>query len=188
MEQDLIKQAQAGDQQAFRELVALYGTLTERTARVLLTERAAAEDAVQEAWLDAWRGLKTFQTERPFRPWLLTLVANRCRMSVRRKGLASLSLDHKLAEELPDPEDLATRTIRAASHAELRSLLGQLGEDQQRIIALRFFADLSLEEIAALLDIPLGTVKSRLHRGLSALRTRLCEQPSASQTRPGVQL
>src|SRR3989442_1190574 len=83
-EDDLIRRAQLGDQGAFRQLVEFYSPLAERTARAFLADRAGAEDAVQEAWLDAWRALPRFALGRPFRPWLLTLVGNRCRMSARR--------------------------------------------------------------------------------------------------------
>ncbi|MEO6889206.1 MAG: sigma factor, partial [Ktedonobacteraceae bacterium] len=66
MEDDIIQRAQRGDQRAFQQLVEGYSDLAWRTARVLLAERAAAEDAVQEAWLDTWRGLPRFQLARPF--------------------------------------------------------------------------------------------------------------------------
>lgn len=170
METDLIRRAQKGDQDAFREIVEQYASVTERTARVLMQQysRPEAEDAVQEAWLDAWRGLSRFDLERPFRPWILTLLANRCRMVARKKSLPTLPYDAH-----SDVEDsLATElyTVGKPRDEELEGALTQLEESQRQVIALRFYADLSLEEIAEVTGAPLGTVKSRLHRALARLR------------------
>lgn len=173
-EEDLIKQAQKGDQQAFRQLLEIYATLTERTARVLLPDRASAEDAVQEAWLDVWRGLRNFEPERPFRPWLLTIVANRCRMAARQQHFVSVPMQDVLPEEnLGLVEDIAATLLSPADYSELQKALDELRPEQRQILALRFFADLELAEIAALAGISLGTVKSRLHRTLQTLRSRL---------------
>lgn len=180
MENDLIRRAQAGDHEAFRQLVETYAGLTERTARVLLPDRASAEDAVQEAWLDAWRGLPGFQAGRPFRPWLLAIVANRCRMLARRKQLPVTPLDEVLAEQWPDSADLAAGAIRAEGQAEVRAALATLQPDQRRMLALRYFAGLELREIAELTATPLGTVKSRLHRALDSLRDQLQPQSAAN--------
>src|SRR4051812_47599516 len=99
LEEDLVRRAQAGEQQAFRQLVETYAGLVERTSRALLADRSLAEEAAQEAWLDAWRGLPRFQAGRPFRPWLLTIVANRCRMHARRRRPPSVPWDTVLSED-----------------------------------------------------------------------------------------
>src|SRR5689334_13753456 len=98
LEEDLVRRAQAGEQQAFRQLVELHALLVERTARALLADRGLAEEAAQEAWLDAWRSLPRFQAGRPFRPWLLTIVANRCRMQARRRPPPTVSWDATVTE------------------------------------------------------------------------------------------
>jgi len=169
-ESKLIMRAQSGDKDAFRSLVETYSSLAERTARVLLSNRSDAEDAAQEAWLDAWKAMPRFQVQRPFRPWLLAIVANRCRMKARKHDPITTPYDNELA-------DLSTEPGPAESSfqydAELEEALGDLDRDQQRVIALRFYADLQLDEIAELTNVPLGTVKSRLSRGLAALRTQL---------------
>jgi RNA polymerase sigma-70 factor (ECF subfamily) len=172
-ERALIERAQAGSAEAFRGLVELYAPVTERMARVLLHSRERAEDAVQEAWLDVWRGIRSFQPERPFRPWLLTVVANRCRMEARKVSHDPdiVPLTDSVAIELVEPVD-PTQT----GDDDLKEALSRLDDDQRRILALRFFTDLKLEEIATLMDLPLGTVKSRLHRTLLALREMLAEQ------------
>lgn len=178
-EEDLVRRARQGDQAAFRQLLAAYATLTERTARVLLTDRSDAEDAVQEAWLDAWRGLSTFQPGRPFRPWILAILYNRCRMVARKARRAGLLY------QLPPGVEVAVYPFGKegeASNGDLEAALATLDEGQRQLLALRFFADLQLTEIAALLDVPEGTVKSRLHRTLAALRERL-QQPSPAPNR-----
>ena len=182
-EDDLIRRARLGDQDAFRQLVETYGMLTERTARVLLSDRSDAEDAVQEAWLDAWRGLAGFELGRPFRPWLLTVVGNRCRMVARRRKLTSVPLDEGLYDRLDGLSQPQANPFGAieAYYEDLQEAVEALDGEHRRLLALRFFADLQLEEIAELLNVPLGTVKSRLHRTLHTLRLRLQSQARVEQ-------
>ncbi len=180
-EDDLIRRARLGDQDAFRQLVEIYGMLTERTARVLLSDRSDAEDAVQEAWVDAWRGLRSFEAGRPFRPWLLAIVGNRCRMLARRRKVASVPFNEALYDHLdllPEAQADPFGPIAAMEryYEDLQQALEALDGSHRRLLALRFFADLQLEEIAELLNVPLGTVKSRLHRTLHVLRLRLQRQ------------
>lgn len=174
-EDDLVRRARLGDQDAFRQLVEVYGTLTERTARVLLADRSDAEDAVQEAWLDAWRGLRGFELGRPFRPWLLTVVGNRCRMVARRRKPSSVPFDDTLYERLDSLSEPQANPFGAIEeyYEDLQEAVEALEAQHKRLLALRYFADLQLEEIAEVLNVPLGTVKSRLHRTLHTLRLRL---------------
>lgn len=178
MDDDLIAHAQHGDQQAFQLLVERYADIAWRTAWVLLANRTMAEDVLQDAWLDVWRNLKRFQAGRSFRPWLLSVVANRCRTLARRMALPSISLEQHpgvLTGQMASVEDVAQIYLRREADAELRAAFALLSADQRQIIQLRFFAELELHEIAEILQIPLGTVKSRLHRAIDALRLRLPE-------------
>jgi RNA polymerase sigma-70 factor (ECF subfamily) len=176
MEDDPIRRAQSGDQAAFRQLVESYTWLVWRTAQALLPDRSLVEDVMQEAWIDVWRGLPGFERQRPFRPWLLTIVARRCWMAARRRALPTVPLEGIVIEEVPGAEDIAERVIRLEADAAVQAALRILPPDQQRVLALRYFADLELHEIALVMDTPVGTVKSRLHRAMSILRARL--QPS----------
>src|SRR6188472_29001 len=117
--------AQSGDKDAFRSLVETYSSLAERTARVLLSNRSDAEDAAQEAWLDAWKAMPRFQVERPFRPWLLTIVANRCRMKARKHDLMTTPYDDELGGIPTDPGP-AERGFRY--DAELEEALNALDD------------------------------------------------------------
>lgn len=173
MEDRLIARAQAGDAAAFRALVERYSDVTWRTARVLMGEHGRAEDAAQEAWLDVWQGLHRFERGRPFRPWLLTLVANRCRMMARRHAPATVPLTPDDADLFPGVGDASDHALRGETGDELRAALAALPPDQRRVLELRYFADLDLAEIAAITGVPLGTVKSRLHRALGAARVAL---------------
>ncbi len=175
-EDALVRLARSGDQEAFRKLVDIYAPITERVARVLLANRADAEDAVQEAWLDAWRGLARFEVGRPLRPWLLAIVGNRCRMVGRKRKLLSVPYDDAALDGSPTSSQLDPfSSISGADYDGLQTAIDGLDESHRQLLALRFFADLQLDEIAELLDVPVGTVKSRLHRTLHLLRHRLME-------------
>ena len=171
-EDDLIRRASAGDQAAFRELVQAYTPMTVLTARVLLSNRGDADDAVQEAWLDVWRGLPGFRVGLPFRPWLLAVVKNRCRMLGRGLKAVSLPYDEASHNALGSVPSLEASLLGQSGETfeDLQTALDDLDEVNSRILALRFYADLQLNEIAELLDMPLSTVKTRLRRTLQQLR------------------
>jgi RNA polymerase sigma factor (sigma-70 family) len=172
---DLIRRAQHHDHEAFRQIVERYHDLVARTARSLLGNRALAEDAAQEAWLDVWRGLSRFQSGAAFRPWLLAIVANRCRMLMRRAALATTTLEDGEAMLLPSADDVVWSAIRRETGKEILTALKTLSPEHRRVLALRYFADLDIGEIAAVLGIPDGTVKSRLHRALANIRAAMPE-------------
>ena len=173
MENELIRRVQAGDQDAFGELIEMYTGLVGRISRVLVADKFLAEDAVQEAWVDVWRNVSRFRPDRPFRPWLLTIVANRCRKNARRIKSSNVSLDTNPAQELQANTDLETVVLEAIDIMEIKVALSGLRVEQQQVLALRYFAQLELEEIAQITNTPLGTVKSRIHRALITLRTQL---------------
>lgn len=181
MENELIKRVQAGDQNAFGELIEMYTDLVGRVSRVLVADKFLAEDAVQEAWLDVWRNLARFRPDRPFRPWLLTIVANRCRKNARRIKASNVSLDTSPLQELQASNDLEAAVLEAIDFVEIKVALSRLRLEQQQVLALRYFAQLELDEIAHLTNTPLGTVKSRIHRALATLRT-LLRQEQAIET------
>jgi RNA polymerase sigma-70 factor, ECF subfamily len=172
-ESSVIRRAQIGDQRAFQQLVETHHALVWRTARALLGDATAAEEVTQEAWLDVWRGLPAFQADRPFRPWLLTVVANRSRKYARRHVVVAEPLDEFALERDVGASDGLAQALKRERRQELARALASLPAEQFRVLALRYFADLDLAEIAAVTDAPLGTFKSRLHRALSALRERL---------------
>lgn len=172
-EVQLIRLAQAGDQQAFRSLLETYLSLVQRVTRVLLFDKQTAEDITQEVWVEVWRSLPRFEAERPLRPWLLAIVANRCRMARRGRRVVNISLDVTTVDALYATEDIATASLQREQAVELRAVLAELKPEFQDVLALRYFAGLDLVEIANLTATPVGTIKSRLHRAQQALRQRL---------------
>ncbi len=181
MQDDLIQRAQAGDHAAFQQIVHAYTPLVWRLVRILIADRTLAEDIVQDAWLDAWRGLPRFDPRRPLRPWLLTIVANRCRMSNRRRHLPTVALDNLKPGPAAWDEDVADAMIRSESDAELATALAALPCEQRRLIELRYFAKLDIAEIALVTGIPTGTVKSRISRTLAKMRSHLHQTEASAQ-------
>jgi RNA polymerase sigma-70 factor, ECF subfamily len=136
----------------------------------MLDDRARVEETVQDALVDAWRGLDQFDAERPLRPWLLRVLVNRV-MQVRRRELFGLISFRETRFEIP-ATDLAPQVVaeREWARVAVRQALGRLEPDAARLVFLRYFAELSISEIAEVLAIPEGTVKSRLHRARGQLR------------------
>lgn len=155
-------EALAGDEEAFGRLVAPAVGPGYRLAMGMLQDRAEAEDVVQEAVLKAWRKLGSFRSDSDFTSWFLGIVANQCR-TVRR-GRWWAVIRHS---EPPTPPADAGST--PADH-DLRRALARLDADRRLIVVLHYYLDMRLEEVAAVVGMPVGTVKSRLHRALHALR------------------
>ena len=166
----LVERVCAGDQGAFGQLIQRYQALVWRTVCVLVPDRGAAEDLVQEVWTDVWRGLPTFHQERPFRPWLLAIVAHRAHKRARRPTLLQQPLESVAPELLIEANEPLDQYLSHEAYQELRAHLAQLPADQQRVLALRYFGELELAEIAEMMGTSIGTVKSRLHRALARLR------------------
>jgi RNA polymerase sigma-70 factor (ECF subfamily) len=180
---DVIARAARGDTRAFDAIVAVYGDLTLRVAAALLPDAPSAEDAVQEAWVDVWRSLPTFRPGEPFRPWLVTVVANRCRKQSRRRALTTVRLDTELVDAARWSDADADAVLAAVPDPELERALTHLSDEQRQVLGLRFGADLDLATIAQLTQAPLSTVKTRLRRALDSLRTLLTVQDLSTATR-----
>jgi RNA polymerase sigma-70 factor (ECF subfamily) len=170
----LVRRARDGDSDAFGELVTMHQEAAFRVAHLLAGDPADAEEAAQEGFVRAWSSLGRFRDDAPFRPWLLAIVGNearnRRRSRTRREGLLARAsaLVRRGHEDAPD-----LAVVLAEARAEVRSALAVLAPRERQVIACRYLLDLSEAETAAALDIPTGTVKSRLHRGLGRLRDEL---------------
>jgi RNA polymerase sigma-70 factor (ECF subfamily) len=174
-EAGLIERARDGDAAAYEELVRRYQHLAFRVAYTIVESADEAEDAAQEAFLRAYRALGRFRTGAPFRPWLLTIVANAARTrrtaAARHPTLAlSVAADRPSDDSAQSPEAAA---LAAEQRRELLAAVNALRGDDQRVIACRCFLQLSEAETAAVLDCARGTVKSRLSRALGRLRLQL---------------
>src|ERR1700682_324576 len=161
---ELVTRAKAGDRSAFDELVGPLIGQAFRLAFGMLHDRAAAEDAVQEAAVRSWRKLNNLRPGNPLRPWFLAIVANQCRTAMRARWWSVLRV-----EVIDGPESAAFED-RIVRGADLRAALRKLGTDQREVLVLRYYLDLPLEEVATITGVRVGTVKSRINRGLAALR------------------
>jgi RNA polymerase sigma-70 factor (ECF subfamily) len=168
---DLVRRAQRGDLGAYEAIVARHQQTAFRAAHVVTRNAADAQDAAQEAFVKAYAALGRFDVERPLRPWLLAIVVNearnRRRAEGRREHLATRAAAQASGEAAPSPEAAAVRSAEAAA---LREQLAALPERDRTLLYLRYFLDLSEEEIATALGVRRGTVKSRTSRALARLR------------------
>lgn len=174
-EDELIVSAKRGDVHAYEELVRLYQSLAWKTALVILRHTTDAEDAVQSALVKAWQHLDSFRNGSPFRPWLLRIVANEAKnLRLSRQRTVSRSADLADLEVLRSKEPAPDLAVLVAERSvELVREINRLGDADREILYCRFVLQLSEPEIAEVLDIARGTVKSRLHRAIGRLRERL---------------
>ena len=174
-ESELVERAIEGDIDAYSALVQRYEGIAFRTAFFIARSAADAEEAAQEAFVKAFYSLRSFRREAPFRPWLLKIVANEAsnkrRSAGRRQGLALRVADAgSSGGAAPSPEAAA---LAGEQQALLLEAVDGLKERDRTVIVLRYFLELSEIEMAEVLGVARGTVKSRLSRALDRLRTRL---------------
>lgn len=171
-EQDLIARAQRGETQAYEQLVQQYEQIACRVAYLITHDEHEATDAAQEAFLRAYRSLRLFKLDRPFRPWLLRIVTNtalnRLQAAQRRDRMNERYTQQVMLEN--SSVSIEGLAVKREQQQRLMSAVQQLSPDQQALISLRYFLELPEAEVAAAFNIPRGTVKSRLHRTLAKLR------------------
>jgi RNA polymerase sigma factor (sigma-70 family) len=171
----LVERARNGDVNAYEALVQQYQELAFRVAYQVTGNAADAEDAAQEAFVNAYYALGRFRPGAPFRPWLLRIVANEARnrrsSAHRRIALVERAqAAQSSGEAAPSPEKAAEAD---EFRATLIDALRRLRDDDRLVLAYRLFFDLSEAEMASALNCPRGTVKSRLSRALARLRAVL---------------
>ena len=171
----LAERARNGDIAAYERLVRAYEALAFRAAYVITGDASDAEEAAQDAFVKAYRSIKRFRPGAPFRPWLMTIVANEARNRRKAAGRrANLAL--RVAEETATPGDSPSpeaSAVAAERRSELLRALEGLREEDRLAIACRYFLGLSEAETAAVLGCAKGTVKSRTSRALGRLRERM---------------
>ncbi len=155
----LLEAIRGGSRAAWGELFARHADASWRTAFAIVHDHARAEDVVQDAFVRAIRAAERFDRSRPFRPWLLRIVTNRALDVLRHEQFATpgeVDPTESLGEESGDPADVREAILR-------------LDPDRRAVVVLRYWLDLSPVEIADRLDVPVGTVGSRLTRALHEL-------------------
>lgn len=162
---DAIKRCQQGDREVFRHLVERYQKRAVAHAFAILFNRDDAEDAVQEAFIDAFKAIGTFDTSRTFYSWFYVLLRNRCyKLTAGRRPTESL--DEALLLNSQQGMDNDTRfAIEKALHS--------LTREEREIVCLKYFSGLSYDDLATHLQIPRGTVMSRLFNARQRLKSKL---------------
>ena len=177
----LIAAAKAGDQRAYGRLLERHHAVAFRAAYLVAGSAADAEDATQEACMKAWLAMARFRSDAPFRPWLVRIAINEARNRRRgagRRATLLLRLEQEPAHRV-DPgtaPSAEAEAVAADDRARLSAAVGRLREDDQLVIAARYFLGLSEAESAIALGLRPGTVKSRLSRALGRLQAQLVEE------------
>jgi RNA polymerase sigma-70 factor, ECF subfamily len=175
MQRELVERAIRGDYDAFAELVRASASRQYAIATLIVRDTDRAHDAVQEALVSAWRGLSALRDPEAWDAWLHRLTVRACYAAARREKRRTL-----VELQMTPDRDPAWATDEQTALAErdgLEQELGRLPIDQRAVLVLHFYVGLPLTEAAVVLDIPAGTAKSRLHRGLEALRSTMVVEP-----------
>jgi RNA polymerase sigma-70 factor, ECF subfamily len=176
-----IKQVLKGDQNAFAELVEIYKDKVFQICYRLLGNRHEAEDIAQEAFIRAYVNIETFNQKRKFSTWLFRIATNLCIDRIRKKkpdyfldaevaGTEGLTMYSQVAADVQLPED---EVENMELQETIQKEISKLPEKYRSVIVLKYIEELPLQEISEILDLPLGTVKTRVHRGREALRKQL---------------
>jgi RNA polymerase sigma-70 factor (ECF subfamily) len=187
-EQHLIQRAQKGDHDAFTTLVDEHQRYIYNLALRVLKDENEALDLTQETFVRAWTALPNFRGQSQFRTWLYRIVTNLCynRLPNLRRSLTDLGDD--VISEIPGTDPTFDNPARGFESRELRSYLHSaiesLDENYRLLISLRYQNELPYEEIASMLNLPLGTVKTGLFRAKEQLRRALETYQEASWTIP----
>lgn len=177
-EAECLNLAQKGDQEAFTQIVETYQNPVYNLCYRMLGTPQAAEDAAQETFWRAFKNLDRYDQKRPFPTWLLSIAAHYCIDQQRRKRLPSIDLDeiieYSAEDPAPNPESVA---IHSEFSEDVQRQMIHLSEGDRAVLVLRYWHELSEDEICETLNISKSAVKSRLHRA----RQHMAEQWSDSQ-------
>jgi RNA polymerase sigma-70 factor (ECF subfamily) len=175
-DEDLVAKAQRGDRNAFSELVRRHSQSVINVVYRLCGDSQLAEDAAQEAFIQAWLKLSTYRPGTSLQNWLYRIAVNIAIDVLRKeKHLASDELSEQMAASEPTPEVILTSQERASS---VQKAVLSLPQACRTVLVLREYEDLSYQEIASTLNIPIGTVMSRLNYARTLLKETLKSQLS----------
>lgn len=175
-DQALLERLRRGDHQAaFRELVVAHGKAIYNVALFTLNDEVMAEDATQEVFIRIWRGLKGFKAQAKLASWIYRITKNVCYDYLKKRRPERLEEDGEGA--LADNGQLGPEGeyLAGQQHLAVRRAVARLPERQRMAITLHYFHQRSYEEVAEIMEQPLGTVKSYLHRAKASLAGALKE-------------
>jgi RNA polymerase sigma-70 factor, ECF subfamily len=188
---ELIQQALAGSQAAYQDLVSRYATPAVNLATRMVQDRAVAEDLAQEAFTRAFERLSSYDQQRRFVSWFFQILHNVTIDYLRHKRLATVSLDVLVGSghsgfDLPSPEASPHARVEQAEIADAMDVaLAKIRPEYREAVVLRYREDLSIDEIAIVMNVPAGTVKTYLYRARKDLALILAAQgwgPSSVET------
>ncbi|MBL7106506.1 MAG: sigma-70 family RNA polymerase sigma factor [Phycisphaerae bacterium] len=176
---DLLRRYAAGEETAFRELVARYKNGLYAFLRRFLNNQEMVEDVFQETFLQIFNSIDTFDTSRPLRPWLFTIAANKAKDALRKRQRTSAVRIGMMADsgEMSFDEVVNTLTSdevvpydhleRDETSAKVKEVITNMPDNLREILILAYFNKFSYKQMADILSIPIGTVKSRLHTAVA---------------------
>lgn len=178
---ELVKRAKAGDGKAYDELILLYKDAVQGIIFRMVRNKQEAEDLAQEAFIKAYNSINSFNEEYAFSTWLFKIATNNCIDFFRKRKLKTQSMDQsirykddEIKQEYADPERTADKEMLASEKSQLiKAAIENLPEKYKTAILLRHTEEKSYDEIATLLDLPLGTVKARIFRAREMLKKSL---------------
>ena len=175
----LIRRCQQGDRLAIEALIRRYQNYVYRLCYLVMRSEQDAEDMTQETFIRAFRALPRFEIRKgtSFEAWLYRIAVNACRSRMRRKWYQVLPWPDPAPQLVSEPEKQPDRVLmQGERRGRILAAIDCLGEKHRLVVILRYYAGLSNEEIARTLNIPSGTVRSRLHIARKRLRDLLAEQ------------
>ena len=182
-DQEAVERCLAGDTDAFSILVERYGGRVYNIALRITNDPDAAADCAQEAFIRAHRALHQYDPTLPFGPWLYRIVSNTSLNHVQRWHRHETPMDPTELPDRPEPDEAGPESsaLRREALDEVLAAMAELPARYRAALALRHLQQLSYQEVAESLDIPLGTVKTHLHRARAALKARLAARRTARE-------
>ena len=183
-ESALVAAAQSGDEAAFAEIVKRYQRAIYRVAYGLTRSTSDADDLAQETFIRAWRALGRFRVGEPLHPWLNRICVNLAYSLFRqRKRRPETSIEPlvEAGQQWAADDDPEAEVAERERSGQLEEALAELSSEHQAVLVLRVVQDLSYDEIAQTLNVPIGTVMSRLSRAREKLRTLMLGQPVSAK-------
>lgn len=183
MQRELVERARSGDLEAFSDLAR--GSLTRlyAVATLILRDPHRAEDAVQEALLHGWKSIHALRDPDAFEAWIHRITVHACYKAAKKeKRRVTVEVREAPDRSTPGKADPAEWI---GDREQLFEAIGRLPIDQRAVMVVHYYLDLTLPKTAEILDIPVGTAKSRLHHGLTALRRTVREETVAVPTQAG---
>ena len=168
-DKSLIRASQSGDNEAFTKLVQKYSPDAFRTAFMVLRDNNEVEDVVQEAFLTSYSKIKSFRMEASFKTWLYRIVVNLCYDRLRKRKRESMAMNKlflnldRWNREMPEIEKII----------DLRETVLRLSPEHRLVLTLYYGMDFGIRKVAEILDIPVGTVKSRLNSARNLIKEQL---------------